>query len=198
MRTHECHAAAHFLVGVLVEGREHTFVRPVFKLFACIGLGQIPQRGHIGHVGVLAGRHLPIRGAHMARQPVEQGQAMHKQGRPGAGNGVIPRAEHLAAAPVLLEKGVALGHATPVGTCQIGIARAQLHAKVVERGAAHVGTSLDHVQVVRAKQHARQHAAHTGGGAFLAVATKRAFAILHTQPHVQHATIALEPQLDSA
>ena len=123
---------------------------------------------------------------------------MHKQGRPGAGDGLVPGAEHLAAAPALLEKGVALGHATPVGTCQIGIARAQLHPKVVERGAAHAGTALDHVQVVRAKQHARQHAAHTGGGAFLAVATKRAFAILHTQPHVQHATIALEPQLDSA
>ena len=135
-------------------------------------------------MGGLTGRNLPVGIAHVTRQAIEQGKAMHQQSGSSAGDGLVPGAEHLAAAPALLEKGVALGHATPVGTCQIGIARAQLHAKVVERGATHAGTALDHVQVVRAKQHAWQHAAHTGGGAFLAVAAKRAFAILHIQPHV--------------
>lgn len=132
----------------------------------------------------------------MTRQAIEQGKTMHQQGGSSAGDGLIPGTEHLATAPALLEKGIALGHATPVGTCQIGIARTQLYAKVIERGAAHAGAALDHVQVVRAKQHAWQHAAYTGSGALLAVATKRAFAILHIQSHVQHATIALEPQLD--
>ena len=155
MRAHECHAAAHFLVGVLVEGREHTLVRPTLELLSIVGLGQIPQRGRIGHMGGLAGRNLSVGIAHVTRQAIEQGKTMHQQSGSSAGDGLVPGAEHLAAAPVLLEKGVALGNAAPIGTRQVGIARAQLHAKVVERGAAHAGTALDHVQVVRAKQHAR-------------------------------------------
>ena len=198
MRSHQRHAAVHFLVGTVVEGLQHTLVRPTLEFLSIVGLGQIPQRGRIGHMGGLTGRDLSVGIAHVTRQAIEQGKTMHQQSGSSAGDRLVPGAEHLAAAPALLEKGVALGHATPVGTCQIGIAHAQLHAKVVERGTAHAGTSFDHVQVIRAKQHARQHAAYTGGGAFLAVAAKRAFAVLHTQPHVQHATIALEPQLDSA
>ena len=80
MRTHKRHAAAHLLIGTLIEGREHMLVCPVLKFLAPLGLRQIPQRGHIGHACVLTGRHLPIRGAHMACQSVEQGQTMHEQG----------------------------------------------------------------------------------------------------------------------
>ena len=134
----------------------------------------------------------------MARQPVEQGQTMHEQGRTGAGDRFVPGAEHLAAAPGLLEQGIALGHAAPVGTSQIGIARTQLNAKVIECGAAHAGPTLDHIQVVRAKQNARQHPAHAGRSAALAVAAKRTLAIFHAQSHVQYAPITFEPQLDLA
>ena len=78
----------------------------------------------------------------MARQSVEQGQTMHEQGGPGASDGVIPCAEHLAAAPGLLEQGVALRHATPVGARQVGVTGAQLHAKVVEGGPTHAAPRL--------------------------------------------------------
>ena len=155
MRAHECHAAAHFLVGALVKGCQHMLIRPALELLSIVGLGQIPQRGHIGHMGGLAGRDLPVGIAHVTRQAIEQGKAMHQQSGSSAGDGLVPGAEHLAAAPALLEQGVALGHAAPIGARKIGITCAQLHPKVVERGAAHAGTALDHVQVVRAKQHAR-------------------------------------------
>ena len=134
----------------------------------------------------------------MARQPVEQGQPVHEQSRARAGNRIVPRAEHLAAAPGLLEQGVTLGHAATIGARKIGIACAQLHAKVVEGGAAHTGASLNHVQMVGAKQHARQNPAHTGGRASLAVAAKRAFTVLRAQSHIKYAAVALEPQLDLA
>ena len=134
----------------------------------------------------------------MARQPVEQGQPVHEQGRARTGNRIVPRAEHLAAAPGLLEQGVTLGHAAPISARKIGIACAQLHAKVIEGGAAHTGASLNHVQMVGTKQHARQNPAHTGGRASLAVAAKRALTVLHVQSHIKHAAVALEPQLDLA
>ena len=123
---------------------------------------------------------------------------MHEQGRTGAGERFVPGAEHLAAAPGLLEQGIALAHAAPVGTSQIGIARAQLNAKVIKCGTALDGTPLDHIQVVRAKQNARQHPAHAGRSAALAVAAKRTLAVFHAQPHVQYAPITFEPQLDLA
>ena len=123
---------------------------------------------------------------------------MHEQSRARAGNRIVPRAEHLAAAPGLLEQGVTLGHAATIGARKIGIACAQLHAKVVEGGAAHTGASLNHVQMVGAKQHARQNPAHTGGRASLAVAAKRAFTVLRAQSHIKYAAVALEPQLDLA
>ncbi len=47
----------------------------------------------------LTGRHLLIGVTHMARQPVEQSQTVHEQSRTGAGDRIVPRAEHLAAAP---------------------------------------------------------------------------------------------------
>ena len=123
---------------------------------------------------------------------------MHEQGGSGPGDGVIPRAKHLAAAPGLLEQGVALRHATPVGARQVGITGAQLYAKVVEGGAAHAGTALDHIQMIGAKQHTRQNPAHAGGRTPLAVTAKRTLAVLHAHPHIEHATIALEPQLEPA
>ena len=195
---HERHAAAHLLVGALVERRQHALVRPALQLFSVLGLGQIPQRGHVGHVRGLAGRHLSVSIAHMARQSVDQGQTMHEQGRARTGKRFIPGAKHLAAAPALLEQGIALRHAAAIGARKVGVACTQLHAKVVERGAADAGATLDHIQVVRAKQNARQHTAHAGGRAPLAVTAKRALAVLYAQPHVQHAPIALEPQLDLA
>ena len=198
MRTHKRHAAAHLLIGTLIEGREHMLVRPALKFLAPLGLRQIPQCGHIGHACVLTGRHLPIRGARMACQSVEQGQTMHEQGGPGASDGVIPCAEHLAAAPGLLEQGVALRHATPVGARQVGVTGAQLHAKVVEGGPTHAGTAFDHIQMIGAKKHARQNPAHAGGRTSLAVTAKRALAVLNAQPHIEHAAIALESQLEPA
>ena len=71
MRSHQRHAAANFLVGALIKGSQHALVRPALQLFAIIDLGQIPQRGRIGHAGSLAGRHLTVGSVHMARQPVE-------------------------------------------------------------------------------------------------------------------------------
>ena len=53
MRPHQRHAAANFLAGVLIKGGQHALVRPALQLFAILDLGQIPQRGRIGHVGGL-------------------------------------------------------------------------------------------------------------------------------------------------
>ena len=179
MRTHECHAAANFLIGALVERREHALVCPAPQLLAVIGLGQLPQRGRIGHIGLLPGRNQPVGIAHVSGQAIEQGQAVYQQGRSGAGNRLIPRTEHLTAAPCLFEQGVTLRHAAAIGACQIGIAGAQLHAKVIERGATHAGTALNHIQMIGAEQNTRQHAAHARGGTSLAVAAKRTLTVLH-------------------
>ena len=39
--------------AVLIKGGQHALVRPALQLFAILDLGQIPQRGRIGHVGGL-------------------------------------------------------------------------------------------------------------------------------------------------
>ena len=158
----------------------------------------VEHRRLIGDIRSLAGRDGRIRLHKPRAKPLEQRQAVHHERRPRLRERVVPRNEHLARAPPLLEEGVALLHEALVGAQKLRVLLVELHAESVERRAADACRSLDHVEVVRAEQHARHHAPHPGGGALLTVAGKRALAVGDRAAQVDHAAVALKAEGERA